>query len=58
MWCYHRNSAAMHSPHVEKFFDGTVGSFPALTSAEELETAHVNKLLKALCKGAKEAVMR
>lgn len=53
-----RGRAAMHSPHVEKFFDGTIGSFPALTSAEELETAHVNHLLKQLCKGAKEVAMR
>ena len=50
-----KGRAAMHSPHVEKFFDGTVGAFPALTSADELETAHVNRLLKELCKGAKEA---
>ena len=53
-----RGRAAMHSQHVEKFYDGTVGAFPAITSSSELETAHVNKLLMQLCKGAKEAVVR
>ena len=53
-----RGRAAMHSPHVEKYFDGTVGSFAALTSSDELETEHVNRLLQQLCKGAKEAVVR
>ena len=48
-------SAALHSPHVEKYYDGTVGSFPALTSDSELEEANVNRLLMQLCKGAKEA---
>jgi hypothetical protein len=53
-----RGRAAMHSPHVEKFFDGTVGSFPVLTSSAELEGAAMDRLLMQLCKGAKEARMR
>ena len=52
-----RGRAAMHSPHVEKFFDGTVGSFPVLTSSDELEDVHMDRLLMQLCKGAKEARM-
>ena len=42
----------------DAFFDGTVGALPVLTASEELETAHVNKLLKQLCKGAKEVAVR
>lgn len=53
-----RGRAAMHAPHMEKFFDGTVGAIPVLTSSDELENAHVNGLLKQLCKGSKEAVIR
>jgi hypothetical protein len=49
--------AAMHAPHVEKFFDGTVGSFPNLWGTDELDPAHVNKLLQQLCKGAQHAAM-
>ena len=42
----------MHSPYVEKVFEGTVGALPTLTSAEELEADHVHALLRQLCKGA------
>ena len=53
-----RGRAAMHAPHVEKFFDGTAGALPSLTDSAELEEAHLNTLLKQLCKGSKEAVIR
>ena len=53
-----RGRAAMHSPYVEKYFDGTVGSLPTLTEQNDLEEAHLNALLKQLCKGAKEVAIR
>ena len=49
-----RGRAAMHAPHIEKYFGGTVGMLSTLTAAEELEPAHVDGLLRALCKGAAE----
>jgi hypothetical protein len=45
----------MHSLHIEKAFEGTVGCLGTLTSDEELETSHVNSLLEQLCKGAESA---
>ena len=53
-----RGRASMHAPHMEKFYDGTVGALPNLTSLDELEDKNVNRLLKELCKGSKEAEMR
>ena len=53
-----RGKAAMHAPHMEKFFDGTAGALPVLTAADELDEVHMNGLLKTLCKGSKEAVVR
>jgi len=53
-----RGRAAMHAPHVEKYFDGTVGALPTLTARDELEDANLNSLLKQLCKGSKEAAVR
>jgi hypothetical protein len=50
-----RGRAAMHSLHIEKAFEGTVGCLGTLTSDEELETSHVNSLLEQLCKGAESA---
>ena len=45
----------MHAPHLEKFFDGTVGALATVTSAEELSHAHINGLLRQVCKGATQA---
>ena len=53
-----KGRAALHAPHMEKFYHGTVGAFPAITSSEELETGHLNKLLAQLCKGCKDAAVR
>ena len=53
-----KGRAALHAQHMEKFYDGTVGAFPAITSSEELNEAHLNKLLAQLCKGCKEAAVR
>ena len=53
-----RGRASMHAPHMDKFFDGTAGALPVLTSPDELELAHMNALLLQLFKGSKEAVMR
>ena len=47
-----RGRASMHAPHLEKFFDGTVGSLPTLTSPDELDETHVSGLLRQVCKGA------
>ena len=47
-----RGRASMHSPHMDKFFDGTAGALPTLTTAEELEPSNVNGLLLQLFKGA------
>jgi len=47
-----RGRASMHSPYVDKFFDGTAGALPTLTTAEELEPSNVNGLLLQLFKGA------
>eukprot|EP00919_Chromeraceae_sp_WS-2016_P040607 GHVR01096925.1.p1 GENE.GHVR01096925.1~~GHVR01096925.1.p1 ORF type:complete len:162 (+),score=18.93 GHVR01096925.1:90-575(+) len=47
-----RGRAAMHAPHLEKFFGGTIGALATMTSADELTPAHVNGLLRAICKGA------
>ena len=52
-----KGRAAMHAPYMDKFFDGTAGALPVITSSEELETNHVNGLLLQLCKGSKEALM-
>ena len=52
-----RGRAALHAPHMEKFFDGTVGALPTLTSTDDLEATNVNKLLRQLCKGSAEAVV-
>lgn len=50
-----RGRAAMHAPHLEKFFEGTIGMLATLTAAEELTPTHVNGLLRSLCKGAVQA---
>jgi len=47
-----RGRASMHSPYMDKFFDGTAGALPTLTTVEELEPSNLNRLLLQLCKGA------
>ena len=49
-----RGRAAMHAPHVEKFFDGTVGALPTLTAASELESPQLIELIRQSCKGASQ----
>ena len=50
-----RGRAAMHSPHVERLFEGTVGCLGTLTSDDELDPLHLNRQLLQLCKGAESA---
>jgi len=47
-----RGRAAMHAPHLEKFFVGTIGMLPTLTAADELFPAHLNSVLLDVCKAA------
>ena len=47
-----RGRAAMHAPHVEKFFDGTIGSLPTLTAEAELDERYLSALARQVCKGA------
>ena len=53
-----RGRAAIHAPHVEAFFEGTVGALPALTTAHELDASYVEDLLARVCKDARQAVVR
>ena len=47
-----RGRAAMHAPHLEKFFVGTIGMLPTLTAAVELIPSHLNSVLLDVCKAA------
>lgn len=53
-----RGRAAMHAPHLEKFFDGTIGALATITAADDLTLAHVNGLLRQVCKGASDVEIR
>lgn len=46
-----RGRAAVHAPHLAKYFQGLVGMLPTLTSAEELAPAHINAMLTQAIKG-------
>lgn len=50
-----RGRASVHSPHVEKYFQGTVGALPVISSNGDFDDGALNGLLMQLCKGAASA---
>ena len=53
-----RGRAAIHSPHVEKYFQGTVGALPVISTNLDFEDDALNMLVKQLCKTAAHAQIR